>query len=197
MSGAPLSLKPQARKRTEPGPIDPARERRRLDAVDWRVLALLQEDARMTSADLARRVDLSPPGVQKRLRKLEESGVVKRYATIVKREAIGLDLLCFVQVSLAHHEPRIVEGFRDAVKEMPEVLECHYLTGEFDYLLKVVVANHQHLEQFLFEKLTQSRGVDKIRTSIVLNEIKHSTSLPLGAWDADLERWIGAKEPER
>jgi DNA-binding Lrp family transcriptional regulator len=162
----------------------------RLDGVDWRLLGLLQGDARMTSADLAREVDLSPPGVQKRLRKLEETGVIERYAAIVDREAVGLDLLCMVQVSLAHHEPRIVEGFRDAVRGMPEVLECHYLTGEFDYLLKVVVANHEHLEKFLFEKLTRSRGVDKIRTSIVLNEIKHSTSLPLGSWDHDGGRWV-------
>ena len=169
---------------------------RELDQVDWRVLGLLQDDARMTSADLARKVDLSAAGVQKRLRKLEESGVIQRYVTIVKREAIGLDLLCYVQISLAHHEPKTVEGFREAVKRMPEVLECHYLTGEFDYLMKVVVSNHQHLEQFLFEKLTQARGVDKIRTSIVLNEIKHWTSLPLGSWDKDGERWVGAKEPE-
>jgi DNA-binding Lrp family transcriptional regulator len=150
-----------------------------LDAVDWRVLALLQEDARMTSADLARKVDLSAPGVQKRLRKLEQNGVIQRYATIVQREAIGLDLLCYVQVSLAHHEPRTVKGFREAVRAMPEVLECHYLTGEFDYLMKVVVASHKHLERFLFENLTRARGVDRVRTSIVLNEIKQSTALPL------------------
>ena len=169
----------------------------RLDDLDWRLLGLLQEDARRTSAELARAVRLSGPGVQKRLRKLEESGTIQRYAAIVKREAVGLDLLCFVHVSLSHHEPRTVEGFREAVKGMPEVLECHYLTGEFDYLLKVVVADHAHLERFLFEKLTRARGVDKIRTSIVLNEIKHSTSLPLGSWDHDGERWVGAKESER
>jgi Lrp/AsnC family transcriptional regulator, leucine-responsive regulatory protein len=175
----------------------PAQGGMRLDGVDLRILGLLQADARISSADLAREVALSPPGVQKRLRKLEERGVIERYATIIQREAIGLDLLCIVQVSLAHHEPRIVEGFREAVRAMPEVLECHYLTGEFDYLLKVVVANHQHLEQFLFEKLTRSKGVDKIRTSIVLNEIKHSTSLPLGSWDHDGERWVGAKDSNR
>jgi DNA-binding Lrp family transcriptional regulator len=177
--------------------VDAACERMRLDAVDWHVLSLLQNDARRTSVDLARKVDLSAPGVQKRLRKLEESGVIQRYSTIVNREAIGLDLLCFVQVSLAHHEPKIVEGFRHAVKGMPEVLECHYLTGEFDYFMKVVVANHKHLEQFLFKKLTQAGGVDKIRTSIVLNEIKQSTSLPLGSWDANGGKWIGAKESAR
>ena len=193
MSTAPRPRNRTSRRRDMNGD----RAARPLDDLDWRVLGLLQTDGRMTTADLARRVDLSAPGVQKRLRKLEESGVIQRYATIVKRETIGLDLLCFVQVSLAHHEPRTVEGFRDAVKAMPEVLECHYLTGEFDYLLKVVVANHKHLEQFLFEELTKARGVDKIRTSIVLNEIKLSTSLPLGSWDHDGERWVVAKGAER
>ena len=128
---------------------------------------------------MARRVDLSAPGLQKRLRRLEESGVIQSYVTLVNREAVGLDLLCFVQVTLAHHQPDCVERFRDEMKELPEVLECHFLTGEFDYLIKVVVSNHNHLEQFLFEKITQIPGVDKIRTSIVLNEIKASTSLPL------------------
>ncbi len=156
------------------------RGRQTLDDTDRRVLALLQVDARMTSTELARKVRLSPPGLQKRLRKLERSGVIQRYAAIVDREAIGLDLLCFVHVSLAHHKPESVEGFRDAMKELPEVLECHYLTGEVDYLLKVVVADHTELERFLFEKLTPVAGVDRVRTSIVLNEIKASTALPIG-----------------
>ncbi len=152
---------------------------RQLDELDWRLLALLQDDARVTTAELARQVDLSAPGLQKRLRKLEERGVIQRYVALVNREAVGLDLLCFVHVSLAHHQPECVERFRDEMRGLPEVLECHYLTGEFDYVLKLVVANHTHLEQVLFEKLMPVQGVDKVRTSIVLNEIKVSTSLPL------------------
>lgn len=147
--------------------------------MDWRVLRLLQNDARVSTAELARQVELSPPGLQKRLRKLEESGVIERYVTLVNRESVGLDLLCFVHVTLAHHEPEYVSRFRDAMKLLPEVLECHHLTGEFDYLLKVVVENHKHLERFLFEKITRIPGVDRVRTSIVLREIKASTALPL------------------
>ena len=167
-------------KKAEPfAPADGAEPRGRLDDIDWCVLRFLQEDSRMTSAELARKVGLSAPGLQKRLRKLEKSGVIQRYVTLVDREAVGLDLLCFVHVSLAHHQTEFVERFRDAMREMPEVLECHYLTGEFDYLMKVIVANHNALERFLFEKLTRVKGVDKVRTSIVLNEIKASTALPL------------------
>lgn len=152
----------------------------RLDDRDWRLLALLQDDARVTSAELARKVNLSAPGLQKRLKKLEQRGVIRRYVTLLDREAVGLDLLCFVNVSLAHHRPDSAERFRDEMKVMPEVLECHYLTGEFDYVMKVVVANHTELERFLFEKLMRVEGVDRVRTSIVLNEIKVSTALPLG-----------------
>lgn len=150
-----------------------------LDDIDRQILCLLQENSRMSSAQLARRVNLSAPGLQKRLKKLEENGVIGRYVTLVNREALGLDLLCFAQVTLAHHQPECVGQFCDRVKGLPEVLECHHLSGEFDYLLKVVVANHQHLEKFLSEKITRIPGVDRIRTSIVLNEIKASTSLPL------------------
>ena len=106
-------------------------------------------------------------------------GVIERYATLLNRKAVGLDLLCFIQVMLAHHRPGSVERFPGRIRDLPEVLECHYLTGEMDYLLKVVVANHDDLERFLFEKLMKVAGVDRIRTSIVLREIKASTALPL------------------
>lgn len=151
----------------------------RLDDLDRRLLVHLQDDARITSVELADRLNLSAAGLQKRVRKLEQHGVIERYATMVNRRAVGLDLLCFVQVMLAHHRPGSVERFPDRIRNLPEVLECYYLTGEVDYLLKVVVANHDHLERFLFDKLMKVAGVDRIRTSIALREIKASTALPL------------------
>ena len=171
-----------ARKQTAGfGRAEPERsdKRPRVDDLDRRLLAYLQDDARVTSAELARRFDLSAQALQKRLKKLEEKGVIRGYAALVSREAVGLDLLCFVHVMLAHHRPQSLKRFPDRIKELAEVLECHYLTGEFDYLLKVVVANHDHLERFLFEKLMKVDGVDRLRTSIVLKEIKASTSLPI------------------
>lgn len=163
--------------------VKPARRNleplQQLDDIDRQLLYLLQDNSRISSAELARQVNLSAPGLQKRLKKLEENGVIGRYVTLVNREALGLDLLCFAQVTLAHHQPECVGQFCDRVKGLPEVLECHHLSGEFDYLLKVVVADHQHLEKLLSDKITRIPGVDRIRTSIVLNEIKASTSLPL------------------
>lgn len=150
-----------------------------LDELDRQLLGYLQQEARLTSVELGRRLRLSSAGAQKRLRKLETRGVIGGYATLVNRQAVGLDLLCFVQVSLAHHRPGRVERFPDRIRSMPEVLECHYLTGEVDYLLKVVVASHQELERFLFDKLMKVAGVDRVRTSIVLKEVKASTALPL------------------
>ena len=150
-----------------------------LDDLDRQLLAYLQDDARITSVELARRLKLSAPGLQKRVRKLEQRGVITGYATLVNRQAVGLDLLCFVQVLLAHHRPGSVERFPGRIRKLPEVLECYYLTGEIDYLLKVVVATHDDLERFLFDKLMKVEGVDRVRTSIVLKELKASTALPL------------------
>lgn len=164
-------------KRTRSGPTSSTAPV--LDDLDRQLLQYLQREARLTSVELARRLRLSSAGLHKRVRKLEAQGVIEGYTARLSRHALGLDLLCFVQVSLAHHQPARVERFPDRIRAMPEVLECHYLTGEVDYLLKVVVASHQELERFLFDKLMKVAGVDRVRTSIALKEVKSSTVLPL------------------
>ncbi len=150
-----------------------------LDALDRVLLNFLQQDARISMAELARRVELSPPGLQKRLRKLEEQGIVDKYVTLVDHEAVGYDLLCLVQISLQRHEPGAVQAFVNAVQTMPEVLECYHITGEYDYQLKVVIRNRKHLKNFIVEMLTPITGMDKIRTSLVLSCIKSTTAVPL------------------
>lgn len=152
---------------------------KQLDDIDRILLNYLQADARVTNTELARQVNLSPPGLQKRLQKLEEMGVVEGYVTLVNREALGYDMLCFVQVTLKHHETDAVSSFRDSVRALPEVLDCYFLTGEYDYLLRVILRNRRHLEEFLLEKLTPLVGMDKIRTSLVLSEIKYTTAVPV------------------
>lgn len=150
-----------------------------MDEKDRQLLKHLQGDARLTNTELAKRVDLSPPGLQRRLRKLEDAGIIEQYVTLLDREAVGFDMLCFVQVTLLRHEPESIRRFKEIVQDMPEALECHHITGEFDYLLKVIVRNREHLEKFLVEKLTPVPGMDKIRTSLVLREIKSTTCLPI------------------
>lgn len=150
-----------------------------IDATDRRILTALQQNARMTNSELAQQVELSGAGLQKRLRKLEGAQIIKRYVALVDHEAVGYDMLCFIQVTLQRHEPMAVERFRQVVQAMPEVLECHHTTGEHDYLLKVALRNRQHLEHFLLHRLTPVPGMDKIRTSLVLSEIKVTTALPM------------------
>lgn len=157
---------------------------KKIDHKDRTLLTSLQGDARLSNAELARRVDLSAPGLQKRLRRLEKAGVIEQYTTVVNREALGLNLLCFVQVTLQRHEPAAIDNFRAFVRTVPEVLECHHVTGEYDYLLKVVVCDPKHLEKFLVEMLTPVPGMDKIRTSLVLNEIKKTTAVPINLNDS-------------
>jgi Lrp/AsnC family transcriptional regulator, leucine-responsive regulatory protein len=150
-----------------------------LDEIDRTLLLYLQENARISNAELARQVKLSPPGLQKRLRKLEELGVIDGYTALLNYEAVGYDMMCIVQVTLARHDPTAVAAFSAAVRALPEVIEGYHLTGESDYLLKVIVRNRKHLEQFILETLTPIPGMDKIRTSVVLSAIKTKTAVPI------------------
>jgi Lrp/AsnC family transcriptional regulator, leucine-responsive regulatory protein len=150
-----------------------------VDDYDREILSVLQQDGRIPNAELARRLSLSPPAIHARLRRLEELGLIQRYAALLDREKLGFDLLCFVNISLQRHTREHVDIFRDRIRQIPQVLECHHVTGEYDYLLKVVVRNRKELEHLLMEQLTPIPGVAHIHTSLVLNEIKAATALPL------------------
>ena len=150
-----------------------------LDELDSAILEILQTDARISNVELARRVNLSPPATLARVRRLEETGYIDRYATLLDRNQIGFDMLCFVRVSLQLHDIEQVNGFREAVQQLPEILECHHVTGDYDYILKVVAHNTDDLEDFLINQLTPIPGVARIYTSLVLNEVKSTTIIPL------------------
>ncbi|HVU12864.1 MAG TPA: Lrp/AsnC family transcriptional regulator [Phototrophicaceae bacterium] len=150
-----------------------------IDDTDKAILTELQKDSSISNVELARRISLSPPAVHARIKRLEELGYVRQYAAILDREKVGYDLLCLVQVTLEVHHMQNINVFRDAINQMPEVLECYFITGEFDYLLKVAVRSRKELERFLMEKLTPVPGIARIATSIVLTEVKFTTSLSL------------------
>ena len=154
-----------------------------LDDIDRSILVLLQGDGRATIADLARAVGLSSAATHARVRRLERDGLVRGYVALVDRERAGFDLLCFVSVSLQLHRPSLVASFPRRVAAMPEVLECHHVTGEYDYLLKVVVRGRHELERFIVDRLTPIPGVAKVQTSLVLREVKATTALPLAPAD--------------
>ncbi len=150
-----------------------------LDELDKKILQVLQKDARISNTELARRISLSPPATHTRVRRLEKDGLIQNYATAVDRKKAGYDLLCFVSISLQLHETQQVESFIKIITEMPEVLECHHVTGEYDYLLKVVTRNTEGLEDFLMNRLTPVSGVARIHTSLVLREAKSTSEIPL------------------
>ena len=150
-----------------------------LDEIDRALLRILQTDARISNADLARQVNLSPPAVHARMRRLQEQGVIRGYVAVLDREALGYEMLCLISIRMERHQRPDIERVRVAVGQMPEVLECYHLTGEFDYQLKVVVHNRKELERFVVDRLTTIPGIAHIRTSLVFSEIKTTTELPL------------------
>ena len=152
---------------------------RELDALDVAILRELQADGRLSNLDLARRVGLSPPATHARVRRLERTGVIARYVALLDTEAAGFDLVCYIHVGLRGHARAEVDRFREVICDVPEVLECHHVTGEYDYLLRVALRNRRELERFVVERLSPLPGIARIQTSLVLREVKRSTELPL------------------
>lgn len=150
-----------------------------LDEIDIQILTIVQNDARISNVALAQQIHLSPPAAFTRLKRLEERGFIRQYCALLDYERVGYDLLAFVHVTLRMHEPDQVTEFRAAIREMPQVLECYFVTGEYDYLLKVVVRNRQDLERFLVDTLTPAPGVGRIHTNIVFSEVKATTAVAL------------------
>ena len=150
-----------------------------VDDLDEAILNILQQEGRISNVELGNRINLSPPAVHARLKRLEQKGFIRQYVALLDRERIGYDMLCFINVSLQLHQQEQVEMFKQRMLELPQVLECHHLTGEYDYLLKVVVRNRKDLEQFVVNQLTPIPAIARIHTSLVLSEIKSTTALPL------------------
>lgn len=150
-----------------------------MDEIDRSILQILQHDGRISNAELGRRINLSPPAVHARLKRLEEEGFIRRYAAVLDPEKIGFELLCFVHVTLQLHQADKMESVRKAIKQMPEVLECYHVTGEYDFLLKIVAHNRKDLQRFVIEQMASIPGVAHIHTSLVLTEEKTTTEIPL------------------
>jgi DNA-binding Lrp family transcriptional regulator len=150
-----------------------------VDELDREIITILQREGRISNAQLARRINLSPPATHARIRRMEDEGYIKKYVALVDRERVGYDMLCFVHISLQLHQADQVGAVRIAIRDLPEVLECYHVTGEYDYLLKVVIRNRADLERFVVERLTPIPGVARIHTSLVLTEVKTSTALPI------------------
>ncbi|PWT72005.1 MAG: ArsR family transcriptional regulator [Proteobacteria bacterium] len=150
-----------------------------LDAIDWKILSLLQSDARTANVELARKVGLSPSPCLNRVRALEESGHISRYVTLLDPLEVGLKVSVFIQVTLEKQIEPALETFERAIGARPEVMECYLMTGDSDYLLRVVVPDLQAVERFILEFLSRVPGVGNIRSSFALKQVKYQTALPL------------------
>jgi Lrp/AsnC family leucine-responsive transcriptional regulator len=150
-----------------------------LDAIDRKILACLQQDGRMSLADLSDKVGLSPSPCARRVRMLERAGVILRYVAVLDQVATGLPVSVFVSVKLERQREQSLDRFAKAVARWPEVLECYLMTGPRDYLLRVVVPDLAAYERFLKEKLTKVEGVASIESSFALGQVKYTNVLPL------------------
>ena len=152
-----------------------------LDRTDLRLLALLQRAGRASNADLAAQVNLSPSACLRRIQRLESAGVVAGYAARLDPKALGLGLQAFVRVQLEKHGAPGIERFVRAVQDWDEVVACHALTGDMDYLLHVYVRDLEHFYRFLLDRLLDASGVADVNSSFVLRTVKGFSGLPLPA----------------
>ncbi len=150
-----------------------------LDAIDRQILENLQNDARMRNVELAEKVGLSPSPCLRRVGNLEETGVIRGYATLVDAEAVGLPVSVFVSVTLEKQIEKALEKFEKEIRARPEVMECYLMTGDADYLLRVVTSDLSAYERFLIEHLTRIPGVASIKSSFALKQVAHRTALPI------------------
>jgi Lrp/AsnC family leucine-responsive transcriptional regulator len=154
-----------------------------LDKLDRQILRSLQADGRATYEQLAEQVGLSPSAVLRRVKRLEESGVIDRYVALVKPEKVGLDLTAYLNVRLEKHteshKRNPMDVFRASVQAWPEVVECAALTGEMDYFLRVVVQDMAHYSRFVMDTLLKHPSVQDCKTSFVLDRVKTTTAIPV------------------
>ncbi|PKU21661.1 Lrp/AsnC family transcriptional regulator [Telmatospirillum siberiense] len=154
--------------------------KRPLDTIDYRILAALQEDGRMSNLDLADKVGLSPSPCSRRVHLLETDGFIRRYVALLDPATIDLPVHVFVNITLEKQVEASLETFERTVLERPEVLECYLMTGSFDYLLRVVVSDLAAYERFVLDHLTRIPGVASIKSSFALKQVQYRTALPLG-----------------
>lgn len=150
-----------------------------IDAIDRRILRALQEDGRITIQALSERVGLSPSPCLRRVRALEKAGVISGYGASIDQKAVGLPVSVFISIKLERQRAGNLDAFGAAISRWPEVMECYLMTGQFDFLLRVVCSDLEAYERFLRERLTQLDGVASIESSFSLGPVKFSRVLPL------------------
>ena len=148
-----------------------------LDNTDKTILTLLQENAKLTTKQLAHHLSLTVTPVFERIRKLEKAGYIKKYVALTDKKKLGKLLTVFCHVSLKEHDKEMIRLFEQQVTQIPEIMECHHITGEHDYLLKVVTNDMESYHRFVYNKLTAIGNVANVNSSFVMNELKYTTAV--------------------
>ena len=150
-----------------------------LDRTDRRILDCLQNDGRISNVQLARKVNLTPTPCIERVKRLERQGFIRGYTAILNPELVDASLLVFVEIDLSHKSPDAFRKFREEARKLPEIMECHLVSGNFDYLIKARVSNMKTYRKLLGEKILSLPGVNGSRSYVVMEEIKETPNLPL------------------
>ncbi|MEZ5839864.1 MAG: Lrp/AsnC family transcriptional regulator [Hyphomicrobiales bacterium] len=151
----------------------------RLDDIDWHILKELQNNGRITNVELARRVGISAPPCLRRVRALEEAGIIRGYRTLIDEKELGHDVTAFVMVGLSSQAEADLVAFEDRVRSWPYVRECHMLSGEVDFLLKCVAPDLRHFQNFIIEELTKAPHVASVKTMLTIRQSKDEAALPI------------------
>jgi Lrp/AsnC family transcriptional regulator, leucine-responsive regulatory protein len=150
-----------------------------LDTLDYRILDALQKNGALSNVALAKAVHLSPSPCLSRVKALEDSGVIERYVALANAKAMGIGMNVFINISLKSQSKAALADFEQSIAEHDEVMECYLMTGDSDYLIRVAVADIAALEKFILEQLTPIPGIEKIRSSFALKQVRYKTALPL------------------
>lgn len=150
-----------------------------LDVTDKKILQYLQQDCKQTNKELSSKLNLSVTAVYERIKKLERQGVITRYVSIVDKEKVGLGFVVFCQIKLAQHSKDYLTMFEREVKEFEEVVECFHVSGEYDYLLKVLVKDMVHFRSFMVTKLTTIQHIGSTQSSFTISEVKNTTAITI------------------
>ena len=149
------------------------------DSLDYRIIDLLQKNAKITIKDLAIRLNLTPTPVHERIKKLERQGIIQGYTINVDREKLGLDMVVLCSVSLQNHRQEYIEQFERDIMELDEVVECYHIGGMYDYLLKVLVSDMRVYQAFVSQKLAALKNIGTVQSSFVMSEIKQNQGIPI------------------
>jgi len=150
-----------------------------IDELDRKILRLLQSDASLSATAIGEQVGLSQSPCWRRIQRLKNSGLIKAQGLVIDRKKLGFDTMVFAHVKLTAHGRSKVAEFGDTIRQFPEVLECHLLLGQVDFLLRIVTPDLEAYERFFFERLSQLPDVQEVTSSIALSEVKHTTELPI------------------